>query len=201
MGKPGSILKTIAETLLDPNNQVSTATLLQSGLYEKVLLSHFKAFRSEIPTLVGWKPLREFKYSPSQNAYTAEILLNRARTINWLEKLGNEFSDLPGILLYDAHADRDNGRKYRVYLVREGYLVYYSEDQIDDFRFTVGTIDKIFAHILKYYPGGTGDRDLMGLLGSLPNALARSSAQRQQQIEATTKVETRLRTALDDIKQ
>lgn len=127
MGKPNAaemeILSTIVIAALNPNGKVKAAALRESGLHKAVLQSCYDALKPEIGNLVGWKPLRDYGYSGYRKDSKAEAgeLTAKWHTQLMSQNLGDEMA----ILIYDGETLPPPARDYRLFLLRDGRLLYY----------------------------------------------------------------------------
>jgi|GEM_PF-6690892 len=133
MGQPASTpedaIREIALAALNPNKPRITPQLVrESGLHREMLQSIYDALEPEIKNLMGWKPLEEFVHFPSWRNHSTEDEKRGAKlTETWREYLTElELRDLHAILIFDGETLPHPAPDYRLFLLRDGRLLYYA---------------------------------------------------------------------------
>ena len=102
-----------------------------------VLQQYFEAISPEIKNLTGWRPLREFSFSPSwRNVTREDENAGAKRTERWRQQLEEAgVADEKAILIFDGEKPPAPAPNYRLFLLRDGRLVYYTnEPYVSSFR-------------------------------------------------------------------
>lgn len=102
-----------------------------------MLQQYFEAISPEIKNLTGWRPLREFSSLPRGAASRArDEKAGAKRTRRWrqlLEEVG--IADEKAILIFDGEKTPAPAPNYRLFLLRDGRLVYHTnEPYVSSFR-------------------------------------------------------------------
>lgn len=132
MGEPNSMeeldpMTTLALSALSPSDNVSASLLRKSGLHRTVLQSCYDAFKPEIKNLVGWKSLREFGYKGNWTDDIVSIEKAEELTATWRKVLQSQgLSDEMAVLVYDGEILPAPARDYRLFVLRDGRLLYYA---------------------------------------------------------------------------
>lgn len=131
MGEPNStdldVMTAVALGALSPSGKVSASLLRKSGFHRTILQSCYDAFKPEIKNLVGWKPLREFGYNGSWTDEIVSIEKGEELTATWRKVLQSQsLGDEMAVLVYDGEILPRPARDYRLFVLRDGRLLYYA---------------------------------------------------------------------------
>ena len=132
MGQPASTpeeaIREIALAALNPNKAAVTPQLVRlSGLHREMLQSIYDALKYEIKDLVGWKRLGEFDYTPYwRDRSNDDLKQGEELTKRWRAHLTElKLRDLHAILIFDGEELAAPTPDYRLFLLRDGRLLYY----------------------------------------------------------------------------
>lgn len=132
MGEPNSdqigLVMQVALGALGPNGKVPARTLRDTGLHREIVRRHMAALSPEIKYLVGWKPLEEYDYPKSWYDSTIEDMkLGKKLTGKWYEALEAQgLSFEKAVMIYDGEQERPPAPDYRLFILRDGRLLYYN---------------------------------------------------------------------------
>lgn len=96
-------------------------------MHREFLQLHFQALQPEIKNLVGWKPLREFKYVAGPRDDIEYHKRGKKLTETWLEKLdGYGIAEEQAVLIFDGEQRPMPALDYRLFVLRDGRMLYYA---------------------------------------------------------------------------
>ena len=130
MGEPDSTtqdkIKEIALAVM-LGRRIYASALRESGLHVDFLLQSYEALKPEIQYLTGWQKLARYSYKPYwHNSTTDDTAQAKRFSSAWIDHLGKlELSTEQAVLLYDGESKRAPAPNYRVYLLRDGRLLFY----------------------------------------------------------------------------
>lgn len=213
MGEPDSmttedVIRQLALGALGPRGTVPARTLRETGLHREFLQSHYQSIQSEIKYLVGWKPLREYRYTAHYRSDDMERRKCRSLTENWLKVLDEHgVANEHAVQIFDGEMLRPPAPDYRLFVLRDGRLLYYAGGLYGN------TFSKYFAcgdvlHVLevldKRYSAASCasllvQQPFIVILEALAKALEVAINNRERKVQEQRALQARLTSALKQV--
>lgn len=205
MGEPDSttdveVLAQIALAALGPKGKVPAKLLRETGLHREVLRRYMASLQPEIKYLVGWKMLEEYDYPKTwRDSSESDRKKGKQCTGRWYAALeAAELSFEHAVLIYDGELQSMPEPDYRLFVLRDGRLLYYNGGHYsrhsplfpDRSGIVCGDAVEVLDHLDRVHPGYDGGSisvnttPLLIIMKALDRALGIAIDDRERKVDA-----------------